>query len=228
MMPLLFTKDTRWKFIETIQNFETSLNTSDSLPSPLAICSSLEKVEDTELQSFSLKLESASNPENEKKRLEFWIITIKKFSEQLRQLSLYSDEKKSHKPKNSFFESNQPHPHQNRQSRARPKLKCFACPNFHLSKKGRPSQYLGLCDVFKSQSLQHQKDLLKTHNCCQICLGPKSLCRNETEQSVCQKQIAFDMKCYSCGDPKHHGLMCPQNVPSEYQNSYYQSDLCFF
>ena len=124
MMPLLFCKDTRWKFIEAIQNFETSLHPSDSLPSPLAICSSLEKVEDTELQSFSLKLESASNPDNEKKRLEFWIITIKKFSEQLRQLSLYSDEKKSHNSKNSFFESNQPHPHQNRQGGASLKLKC--------------------------------------------------------------------------------------------------------
>ena len=101
MLPLLFTKDTRWKFIEVVQNFEDSLSTSDPLSSPLAICSSLEKVEQTELQSFSLKLESQSNPENEKKRFEFWIVTIKKFSDQLRQLSLYSDDKKTHqKPKN--------------------------------------------------------------------------------------------------------------------------------
>ena len=56
MLPLLFCRDTRWKFIEAIQTFETSLHPSDSPPSPLALCSSLEKSEDTELQSFSLKL----------------------------------------------------------------------------------------------------------------------------------------------------------------------------
>ena len=101
MLPLLFRKDTMWKFIEVQQNFEESLSTSGPLSSPLAICSSPEKVEQTELQSFSLKLESQSSPEKEKKRLEFWIITVKKFSDQLRQLSLYSDDKKTQqKPKN--------------------------------------------------------------------------------------------------------------------------------
>ena len=90
-----------WKFIEVQQNFEESLSTSGPPSSPLAICSSPEKVEQTELQSFSLKLENQSSPEKEKKRLEFWIITVKKFSDQLRQLSLYSDDKKTHqKPKN--------------------------------------------------------------------------------------------------------------------------------
>ena len=217
MLPLLFCRDTRWRFIEAVQLFETSLHPSASPPSPLALCSSLEKSEDTELQTFSLKLESAANPVNEQKRLEFWISCVKKFSEQLRQISLYSDEKKSNS-KNSFFESPQPHPHQNRQGGASLKLKCFTCPNFHLSKRGRPSQYLGLCDVFKNQSLHKQKDLLKTHKMCQICLGPRSSCRNESDTSVCQKQVIFNMKCQQCGDPKHHAIMCPQKT------SYYQSE----
>ena len=67
MVPLLFLKDQRWKFIEALQLFEESLHPSDSAPSPLALCYGLEKSEDTELQTLSLKLESAANPENEKK-----------------------------------------------------------------------------------------------------------------------------------------------------------------
>ena len=116
MLPLLFCKDTRWRFIEAMQQFETTLHPSDSPSSPLALCSSLEKSEDKELQTFSLKLESAANPEDETKRLEFWISCIKKFSEQLRAISLYSDEEKkknnSSSHKNSFFESPHTPPHQ--------------------------------------------------------------------------------------------------------------------
>ena len=167
MVPLLFFKDQRWKFIEALQLFEETLHPPDSAPSPLALCYGLEKSEATELLTFSLKLESAANPENEKKRLDFWLSCVKKFSEQMRQISLYSDEKKSNS-KNSFFESPQPHPHQNRQRGASLKVSCVTCPTFHMSKKGRPSQYLGLYDVFKNQSLAKQKDLLKTHKMCQI------------------------------------------------------------
>ena len=43
MLPLLFCRDTRWKFIEAVQLFETSLHPFDSPPSPLALCYSLEK-----------------------------------------------------------------------------------------------------------------------------------------------------------------------------------------
>ena len=178
MLPLLFCKDTRWRFIEAMQQFETTLHPPDSSSSPLALCSSLEKSEDKELQTFSLKLESAANPEDETKRLEFWISCVKKFSEQLRAISLYSDEKKNNSSshKNSFFESPHTPPHQNRQGGANLKLRCFTCPNFHMTQRGRPSQYLALCPSFRDQALHKQKELLKTHKMCQICLGPKSSC----------------------------------------------------
>ena len=51
----------------------------------------------------------------------------------MRQISLYSDEKKSNS-KNTFFESR---PHQNRQGGANLKVRCVTCPNFHMSKQGR-------------------------------------------------------------------------------------------
>ena len=143
-----------------------------------------------------------------KKRLDFWLSCVKKFSEQMRQISLYSDEKKSNS-KNTFFESPQPRPHQNRQGGANLKVRCVTCPNFHMSKQGRPSQYLGLCDVFKNQSLSKQKELLKTHKMCHICLSPKSSCRKESDPSVCQKQVHYNFKCKQCGDLKRQTVMCP-------------------
>ena len=62
----------------------------------------LKKSKTTELETFSAKLESAANPENEKKRLDFWLSCVKKFSEQMRQISLYNDEKKNNS-KPTFF-----------------------------------------------------------------------------------------------------------------------------
>ena len=109
-LPLLFTPDTMWKFLEIQQQYEESLNTSDSPTPLLAICSSTDQVEQNELQSFSVKLENQSSPEKEKKRLEFWLITVKKFSDQLRQLSLYSDEKKLTKGPKIPFLSKAPPP----------------------------------------------------------------------------------------------------------------------
>ena len=110
-LPLLFTSDTMWKFLEIQQQFEESLNTSDSPTPLLAICSSTDQVEQNELRSFSVKLENQSSPEKEKKRLEFWLITVKKFSDQLRQLSLYSDEKTLTKgPKIPFLSKTPPPP----------------------------------------------------------------------------------------------------------------------
>merc|ERR1712082_108240 len=103
-LPLLFTPDTMWKFLEVQQQYEETLNSSDSPPPLLAICSTTDSVELNELHQFSVKLENQSSPEKEKKRLEFWLITVKKLSDQLRQLSLYSDNKNTHqRPKNSFF-----------------------------------------------------------------------------------------------------------------------------
>ena len=102
MVPILFTKEQRWKFIEALQLFEETLHPSDSSSSPLALCYGLEKSETTELETFSAKLESAANPENEKKRLDFWLSCVKKFSEQMRQISLYNDEKKNNS-KPTFF-----------------------------------------------------------------------------------------------------------------------------
>ena len=102
MIPLLFTREQRWKFIELLQHFEETLHPSNSASSPLALCYGLEKNESTELETFSAKLESAANPENKAKRLNFWLSSVKKFSEQMRQVSLYNEDKKnSSKP--TFF-----------------------------------------------------------------------------------------------------------------------------
>ena len=199
----------------------TTLHPSASSSSPLALeCSNLEKSEQEELQNFSLKMESAANPEDEQKRLEFWIACVKKFGEQLRALSLYSDEKKSNfnSQKNSFFET----PHQNRQGGANLKLHCFTCSNHHMTKNGTPSQYLALCSYFRDQNLQKQKELVKTFKICASCLNPKSKCRKDPsdKNSPCQLQLKFDLKC-KCGDKLHHYVMCP-NPKSE--NSYYQQN----
>ena len=108
MLPLLFCEGTtRWSFVEALTSFEDSLHSPSSSSSPLALecSSSTEKSEQEELQSFSLKMDSAASPETEQKRLEFWIACVKKFGDQLRSLSLY-DEKKNNfnSQKNSFFE----------------------------------------------------------------------------------------------------------------------------
>ena len=152
-------------------------------------------------------MESAANPEIEHKRLEFWIACVKKFGDQLRLLSLYSDEKKNNfnSQKNSFFET----PHQNRQGGANLKLRCFTCSNFHMTKNGKPSQYLALCPFFKDQALHKQKELLKSFKMCSICLNPRSVCRDQNDKSSpCQLQVKFNLKC-RCGDTTHHSVMCP-------------------
>ena len=38
MIPLLFTKEQRWKFVEMLQHFEETLTPSSSSTSPLALC----------------------------------------------------------------------------------------------------------------------------------------------------------------------------------------------
>ena len=77
---------------------------------------------------------------------------------------------------------------------------------------------MGLCDFFKNQSLSKQKEILKTHKVCYICLSPKSSCRKESDPSICLNQVHYNFKCRQCGDLKHHTVMCPQNA------SYYQSE----
>ena len=99
------------------------------------------------------------------------------------------------------------------------KVRCVSCPNFHMSKQGSPSQYLGLCDFFKNQSLSKQKELLKTHKMCHICLSPKSSCRKESDPSVCQRQVHYNFKCRQCGDLQHHTVMCPQSQTQNRQDA---------
>ena len=150
MVPLLFTKDMRFKFVEMIQTYEDTLNTSASTTSPLALCFEdlTDKSESAEMSSFTAKLESAADPESETKRLNFWLSSIRKLSLQIRQLSLYSEEKKTNiKP--SFYD----HPQritQNKQGGASLKVSCVVCPNKHMSAKGKPTQYLGHCEYFKN------------------------------------------------------------------------------
>ena len=63
--------------------------------------------EQHELKSFDAKLSNTTDPEVEKKRLEFFILNIKKFGEQLRSLALYDDKQQqnshSNSHRNSFF-----------------------------------------------------------------------------------------------------------------------------
>ena len=139
MLPLLFCEGTtRWSFVETLTSFEDSLHSPSSSSSLAIECSSsTEKSEQEELQSFSQKMDSTTNPETETKRLEFWILSVRKFGEQLRSLSIYEEKNANfHPQKNSFFES----PHHNRQGGANLKLRCMVCPNHHVSKNGTPSQ----------------------------------------------------------------------------------------
>ena len=47
-------------------------------------------------------MNSATNPETEAKRLEFWILSVRKFGEQLRCLSLYEEKNTSFHPQKKF------------------------------------------------------------------------------------------------------------------------------
>ena len=98
------------------------------------------------------------------------------------------------------------------------KLRCFTCSNHHMTKKGTPSQYLALCPYFRDQNLHKQKELLKTHKMCAICLNPKSKCSDKSPS--CQLQVKYNLKC-KCGDTTHHSLMCPH---PKSDSSYYQSN----
>ena len=86
------------------QAFETTLTTAVSSSDPLAICMEdlTNKTEITEIEFFTTKLNSASNPELEKKRLTFWLDSIRKLALQMRKMSLYMDEK-SPPPTTSFL-----------------------------------------------------------------------------------------------------------------------------
>ena len=85
---------------------ETLCSPSSSSPLALESPSLSEVSEQDELQNFTLKMNSATNPETEAKRLEFWILSVRKFGEQLRCLSLYEEKNTSfHPQQNSFFQS---------------------------------------------------------------------------------------------------------------------------
>ena len=95
LVPKLFTQDYRIRFIEMTQAFEATLTTAVSSSDPLAICMEdlTKKSEITEIEFFTTKLDSASDPELEKKRLTFWLDSIRKLALQMRKMSLYIDEK---------------------------------------------------------------------------------------------------------------------------------------
>ena len=126
--------------------------------------------------------------------------------------------------KPTFFENPQHRPHQAKQGGANLKIRCLACPNFHMSKQGKPTQYLGICDFFKNQSLSKQKEIIKTHKVCHICLSPKTSCRKEPDLSICNKQAYFNLKCRQCGELKHHTAMCPEKTNS-YQTEFQPDSL---
>ena len=95
LVPKLFTQDYRIRFIEMTQAFEATLTTAVSSSDPLAICMEdlTKKSEITEIEFFTTKLDSASDPEQEKKRLTFWLDSIRKLALQMQKMSLYIDEK---------------------------------------------------------------------------------------------------------------------------------------
>ena len=183
MVPLLFTKDMRFKFVEMIQIFEDTLTPSSSTLSPLALCYETDKSETGEMANFTAKLESAACPANEEKRLNFWLSSVRKLSQQMRQLSLYTEDKKSN-AKPSFYENPQRNT-QNKQGGASLKIRCIVCPNQHMSAKGKPTQYLGTCEFFKNQSLNKQKELVKQNKICFVCLSPMSACRKDPDFKTC-------------------------------------------
>ena len=104
LVPKLFIQDYRIRFIEMTQAFETTLTTAAPISDPLAICLEdlTNKSEITELEFFSTKINSASSPELEMKRLTFWLNSIRKLALQMRKMSLYVDEK-SPPPTTSFL-----------------------------------------------------------------------------------------------------------------------------
>ena len=111
IIPVLFCRDnTRWEFLKETQLHEDSLNPSSSVlaiessssssPAPvlaiessgLSSSSSATIVsEQDELKSFDAKLSNTTDPEKEKRRLEYFIFNVRKFGEQLRSLALYDD-----------------------------------------------------------------------------------------------------------------------------------------
>ena len=89
-----------------LQAFESTLTPSiSSSTDPLAICMEdlTTKSELSEIQFFTNRLESASDPQQEQKRLSFWLDSIRKLALQMRQLSLYSEEKSP--PTSNFLNS---------------------------------------------------------------------------------------------------------------------------
>ena len=103
----LFTETYRFRFVEMIQAYETTLLPEGSNSTePLSICMEnlTTKSEVSEIASFTTRLESVSDPIQEEKRLNFWLESIKKLALHIRQLSLYSEDKKSSPPHNQFYE----------------------------------------------------------------------------------------------------------------------------
>ena len=107
LVPKLFTETYRIRFVEMLQAFEATLTPAVSSSSdPLAICMEdlTKKSELSEIDFFTNKLDSASDPQQEQKRLNFWLDSIRKLALQMRQMSLYSEEK-SPPPTTSFSNS---------------------------------------------------------------------------------------------------------------------------
>ena len=98
------------------------------------------------------------------------------------------------------------------------KIRCLVCPNQHMSAKGKPTQYLGTCEFFKNQSLNKQKELVKQNKICFVCLSPMSTCRKEPDFKTCTKQSQWNLKCRTCGELRHHTIMCANKPSSSYQS----------
>ena len=101
LVPKLFTENYRIRFVEMLQAFEATLTPAVSSSSdPLAICMEdlTKKSELSEIDFFTNKLDSASDPQQEQKRLNFWLDSIRKLALQMRQMSLYSEEKSPPQP----------------------------------------------------------------------------------------------------------------------------------
>ena len=91
--------------MEMTQAYEQTLNPTAASTDPLAICMEdlTKRTESTEIQSFTSRLENASDPELEEKRLSFSLASIRKLALQMRQLSLYTEDKKP-LPHQNFYE----------------------------------------------------------------------------------------------------------------------------
>ena len=91
--------------MEMTQAYELTLNPTAASTDPLAICMEdlTKRTESTEILSFTSRLENASDPELEEKRLSFWLASIRKLALQMRQLSLYTEDKKP-LPHQNFYE----------------------------------------------------------------------------------------------------------------------------